>query len=182
MSLARRADRGVTQWAETMPAASLLWALGTAHAQGADMTPGTEAFFGEVRTAFADVAERLGLDGPGTHEPGRHLAVATYRGCSVTYKVVLGLWQGDVGIHACRETASTECKVGVEELALTAGVVDRRSAVSFGARSLRQLRRSLSGQIRYVELVHPLVSGPPDPALALMRAAGAREWRRPAAG
>ncbi|MGW7239144.1 hypothetical protein [Streptomyces sp. NPDC054804] len=144
------------------------------------MTPGTEAFFGEVRVAFAEVAERLGLDGPGAGEPDRHLAVATYTGSGVTYQVVLGLWQGDLEIHACRETASTVCKVGVAGLARAAGVVDRRRGVSFGARSLRQLRRSLTGQIRYVELVHPLVSGAPDPALALMRAAGAREWHRPA--
>ncbi|MGW7420065.1 hypothetical protein ACWGJB_08370 [Streptomyces sp. NPDC054813] len=144
------------------------------------MIPGTEAFFGEVRAAFAEVAERLGLDGPGAGEPDRHLAVATYTGSGVTYQVVLGLWQGDIEIHACRETASTVCKVGIEGLALAAGVVDRRRGVSFGARSLRQLRRSLTGQIRYVELVHPLVSGAPDLALALMRAAGAREWRRPA--
>ena len=144
------------------------------------MAPGAEAFRGEVRAAFAGVAERLGLDGPGETDPDRHLAVATYVGPAVTYKVVLGLWQGDVEIHACRRTALTECKVGVEGLALAAGVVPRRGGVSFGARTLRQLRRSLVGQVRSVELVHPLVSGDPDTALAHMRAAGAREWHRPA--
>ncbi|MFG2964191.1 hypothetical protein ACGFZS_13015 [Streptomyces sp. NPDC048288] len=144
------------------------------------MAPGAEAFCGEVRAAFAGVAERLGLDGPGEAETDRHLAVATYIGSAVTYKVVLGLWQGDVEIHACRRTALTECKVGVEGLALAAGVVDRPGRVSFGARTLRQLRRSLTGQVRYLELVHPVVSGDPDTAFALMRAAGAREWQRPA--
>ncbi|MFG2940590.1 hypothetical protein [Streptomyces sp. NPDC048282] len=144
------------------------------------MAPGAEAFCGEVRAAFAGVAERLGLDGPGETGPDRHLAVATYIGPAVTYKIVLGLWQGDVEIHACRRTALTECKVGVEGLALAAGVISRRGEVSFGARTLRQLRRSLTGQVRYVELVHPLLSGDPDSALALMRAAGAREWQRPA--
>ncbi|MFD4503289.1 hypothetical protein [Streptomyces sp. NPDC058457] len=144
------------------------------------MAPGAAAFHGEARTAFAEVAQRLGLDGPGGGEGDRHLAVATYAGSGVTYKAVLGLWQGDVEIHVCRTTPLTECKVGIEGLAVTAGVVDRRGGVSFGARSLRQLRRSLAGQVRYVELVHPLVSGDPDTALSLMRAAGAREWRRPA--
>lgn len=143
------------------------------------MTPGTETFYGEVRNAFAGAAQRLGLDGPGAGEPDRHLAVASYTGSGVTYTVVLGLWQGDIEIHACRETASTVCKVGIAGLARAAGVADGRSGVCFGARSLRQLRRSLTGQIRYVELVHPLVSGAPDEALALMRAAGAREWHRP---
>ncbi|WP_406439759.1 hypothetical protein OHB00_31665 [Streptomyces sp. NBC_00631] len=145
------------------------------------MAPGAEAFQGEVRAAFAAVAQRLGLDGPVGGEEDRHLAVATFAGSGVAYKVVLGLWQGDVEIHVCRRTALTECKVGIEGLAVTAGVVDRRGGVSFGARSLRQLRRSLAGQVRYVELVHPLVSGDPATALSLMRAAGAREWHRPSA-
>ncbi|OIJ64217.1 hypothetical protein [Streptomyces mangrovisoli] len=144
------------------------------------MALGTEAFFGEVRAAFADVAERLGLDGPGRAEVDRHLAVATYSGSGVTYNAVLGLWQGDIEIHACRATAWSECKVGVEGLALAAGVVGRRGGVTFGARSVRQLRKSLTGQVRCVELVHPLISGEPDSALRLMRAAGAREWRKPA--
>ncbi|MFJ3665436.1 hypothetical protein ACIPSE_03170 [Streptomyces sp. NPDC090106] len=133
-----------------------------------------EAFFREVRAAFTGVAERLGLDGPGEEEADRHLAVATYAGAGVRYKVVLGLWAGDVEIHVCRETPSSECKVGIEKLAVAAGVVDRGGAASFGARSVRQLRKSLAGQVRYVELVHPLVS------VELMRAAGAREWSRPA--
>ncbi|MGY4925389.1 hypothetical protein [Streptomyces sp. 900105755] len=146
------------------------------------MAPGAEAFRGEARAAFADVAQRLGLAGPGGGEGDRHLAVVTYAGSGVTYKAVLGLWQGDVEIHVYRRTALTECKVGIEGLAVSAGVVDRRGRVSFDARSLRRLRRSLAGQVRYVELVHPLVSGDPDEALSLMRAAGAREWRRPAVG
>ncbi|MHC3468234.1 hypothetical protein ACYF6T_05940 [Streptomyces sp. 7R007] len=144
------------------------------------MMPGPEAFFGEVRVAFAETARRLGLEGPGAGEADRHLAVATYAGAGVRYKAVLGLWQGDIEIHACRDTPSTECKVGVVGLALAAGVVGRRGGVSFSARSLRQLRKSLTGQVRYVELVHPLLAGDPETAVALMRAAGAREWRRPA--
>ncbi|MDN3024473.1 hypothetical protein [Streptomyces sp. S.PB5] len=142
------------------------------------MVPGTEAFHDEVRAAFADVAGRLGLDGPGEGERDRHLAVATYTGSGVRYQVVLGLWDGDVEIHACRDTGLTECKVGIGKLAVAAGVAGGR--VSFGARSLRQLRKSLAEQVRCLELVHPLVSGEPGPAVELMRAAGAREWRRPA--
>ncbi|MFG2960624.1 hypothetical protein ACGF5O_43750 [Streptomyces sp. NPDC048291] len=145
------------------------------------MAPGAETFHGEARAAFAEVARRLGLAGPGGGEGDRHLAVAAYAGSGVTYKAVLGLWQGDVEIHVCRRTALTECKVGIETLAVSAGLVDRPGHVSFDARTLRRLRRSLAGQVRYVELVHPLVSGDPDTALTLMRAAGAREWRRPSA-
>lgn len=131
-----------------------------------------EAFFDEVRAAFAGAARRLALDGP-EEAADRHLAVATYAGADVRYKVVLGLWAGDVEIHVCRRTAATECKVGVEKLARAAGVAGSRREASFGARSLRQLRKSLSSQVRYVELVHPQVT------VELMRAAGAREWSRP---
>jgi hypothetical protein len=137
------------------------------------MVPGAEAFFGEVRAAFAGAAERLALDGPGDESADRHLAVVTYAGADVRYTTVLGLWAGDVEIHVCRDAEATECKVGVEKLARAAGVMGRRGAVSFGARSLRQLRKSLSSQVRYVELVHPLAT------VELMRAAGAREWSRP---
>ncbi|MFF7448614.1 MULTISPECIES: hypothetical protein [unclassified Streptomyces] len=137
-----------------------------------------ETFLDEVRSAFADVAARLGLDGPGEGDRDRHLAVATYTGSGVRYRVVLGLWDGDVETHVCRATGATECKVGIGKLALAAGLAEGR--VPFGARGLRQLRKSLAAQARYVELVHPLVSGAPEPAVALMRAAGAREWSRPA--
>lgn len=142
------------------------------------MVPGTEAFLDEVRAAFAEVAGRLGLQGPGEGERDRHLAVATYTGSGVRYRVVLGLWDGDVETQVCRDTGATECKVGIGKLAVAAGVLDSR--VSFGARSLRQLRKSLAGQVRCIELVHPLVSGELEAAVTLMRAAGAREWSRPA--
>ncbi|KUN26267.1 hypothetical protein AQJ23_13885 [Streptomyces antibioticus] len=134
------------------------------------MVPGAEAFFGEVRAAFAGAARRLALDGPLEQTADRHLAVVTYTGADVRYKAVLGLWAGDVEIHVCRDAEATECKVGVEKLARAAGV---GGAASFGARSMRQLRKSLTSQVRYVELVHPLVT------VELMRAAGAREWSRP---
>ncbi|WP_030043243.1 hypothetical protein [Streptomyces resistomycificus] len=143
------------------------------------MVPGVRVFFTEVRATCADAAARLGLDGPDERASDRPLAVAAYTGSGVTYEVVLGLWDGHVEIHACRETESTLCKVSVERLTVAAGVVDRRGRVSFGARSLRQMRKSLAGQVRYVELVHPLVAGDADAAVELMRGADAREWSKP---
>ena len=144
------------------------------------MVPGVEDFLTEVRAACADIADRLGLEGPGETESGPPLAVATYTGSGVTYDVVLGLWDGYVEIHACRETPSTLCKVSVEKLAVAAGAVDRPGGVSFSARSLRQMKKSLAGQLRYVELVHPLVTGDAEAAVELMRRADAREWSKPA--
>jgi hypothetical protein len=99
----------------------------------------------------------------------------------VRYEVVLGLWDGYVEIHACRATPATLYKASVEKLALAAGAAPRRGEVSFGARSRRQLRKSLSGQLRYVELVHPLITGDAEDAVELMRRADARAWSRPGA-
>jgi hypothetical protein len=144
------------------------------------MVPGVRVFFTEVRVTCADVAERLGLEGPREHESELPLAVATYTGSGVRYEVVLGLWDGYVEIHACRETEATLCKVSIEKLAVAAGAVDGPGGVSFGARSLRQMRKSLTGQLRYVELVHPLVTGDGAAAVELMRRARAREWSKPA--
>lgn len=144
------------------------------------MVPGVKVFFAEVRDTCAEVAGRLDLEGPGEQESGLPLAVATYTGSDVRYEVVLGLWDGYVEIHACRETEATLCKVSIEKLALAAGAVDKPGGVSFSARSLRRMRKSLAGQLRYVELVHPLVSGDAQAAVELMRRADAREWSRPA--
>jgi hypothetical protein len=142
------------------------------------MVPGTKVFFEEVRAAFAEVADGLGLEGPGEREPGLPLAVATYTGTVVKYEVVLGLWDGYVEIHACRETESTLYKVGVEKLAVAVGAVGKRGGVSFSARSVKRMKKSLTGQLRYVELVHPLMTGDAESAVGLMRRAGAREWSR----
>jgi hypothetical protein len=57
------------------------------------------------------------------------------------------------------------------------GVVDKRGTVSFSARNLKQLKKSLVGQRAFIEPVHPLLSGDLESAMRLMRAAGAREWR-----
>ncbi|GAA3973569.1 hypothetical protein OG252_20695 [Streptomyces sp. NBC_01352] len=143
------------------------------------MVPGVKVFFAEVRETCAGVAERLGLEGPGERESGLPVAVATYTGSGVKYEVVLGLWDGYVEIHACRETSSTLCKVSVEKLAVAAGAVEKPGGVSFSARSLRQMRKSLAGQLRYVELVHPLVTEDAAAAVELMRRADAREWSKP---
>jgi hypothetical protein len=137
------------------------------------------SFFTEVRTACAEVAERLGLDGPAERQSGRRLAVATYSGRGVRYEVVLGLWDGHVEIHACRATDAALYKVSVEKLAVAAGAVGRPGGVSFSARSPRRMQRSLAGQLRCVELVHPLLTGDAGAAVDLMRRADARIWSRP---
>jgi hypothetical protein len=146
------------------------------------MVPETKTFFAEVRTTCAEAARRLGLEGPTEREAGLPLAVATYTGSDMRYEVVLGLWDGHVEIHACRATPATLYKVSVEKLALAAGAVDRRGGVSFSARSPKRMRKSLAGQFRYVELVHPLMTGNAEAAVALMRRADARAWRRPPGG
>ncbi|MFD4605377.1 hypothetical protein ACFWPQ_46110 [Streptomyces sp. NPDC058464] len=75
-------------------------------------------------------------------------------------------------------TKTVDLTVNVEQLALAAGVIEGRGEISYSARNLTQLRKSLSGQAKYVRLVHPLLA---DKATEpLMRQAGAREWKKPA--
>lgn len=138
----------------------------------------TEVFLDEVRSAFGEVAARLGLTVPGEAERDRHLAVATLAGPTVRYRVVLGVWDGDVETHVCRTAGPTECKVGVGRLARAAGLTHR--PVPHAARTVRQLRKSLTDQAAWLPRLHPLVAGPEPQALTVMRRAGAREWHRPA--
>ncbi|MFF1303101.1 hypothetical protein [Streptomyces sp. NPDC058307] len=56
--------------------------------------------------------------------------------------------------------------------------MDKRGTVSFSARNLKQMKKSLVGQRAFIEPVHPRLSGDLESAVRLMRAAGAREWRR----
>jgi hypothetical protein len=64
----------------------------------------------------------------------------------------------------------------LEDVALAAGVVGLRGRVSYSARNLKQLRKSLLGQAEYVRLVHPILAD--SPTEALMRRTGAREWSK----
>lgn len=66
--------------------------------------------------------------------------------------------------------------VDIEKLALAAGVVDKRGTVSYSARNPKQMKKSLVGQRAFVEPLHPLLRGDPEPAVRLMRRAEAREW------
>ncbi|MER5449908.1 hypothetical protein ABT065_30445 [Streptomyces sp. NPDC002764] len=48
--------------------------------------------------------------------------------------------------------------VDIEPLAITAGVVEKRGGISYSARNLKQMRKSLLGQAGYVRRVHPLLT------------------------
>jgi hypothetical protein len=67
--------------------------------------------------------------------------------------------------------------VDIEPLAIVTGVVEKCGGISYSARNLKQLRKSLLGQADYVQRVHPFLN---DTATAedLMRQAGAREWNK----
>ncbi|MDT0485313.1 hypothetical protein [Streptomyces doebereineriae] len=67
--------------------------------------------------------------------------------------------------------------VDIETLAIAAGVVDKRGGISYSARNLNQLRKSLQGQANYLQLVHPYYTDATT-AESLMRQAGARVWRK----
>lgn len=140
------------------------------------VVPAARVFFAEVRAAFAETAERLDLEGP--VETDRVLPVAVHRRGAVEYRTYLDVGEGSVEIAVGLRTQDIWFTVCIEQLAIAAGIVDKRGTVSFSARNLKQLKKSLVGQRVFVEPLHPLLSGDLESAVRLMRAAGAREWRR----
>lgn len=83
--------------------------------------------------------------------------MSTYTGGGVEYSVELDVREGYVDCVVGTETETVDFTVNVEQLALTAGVIEVRGKISYSARNLTQLRKSLSGQAGYVRLVHPLL-------------------------
>jgi hypothetical protein len=140
------------------------------------MASSSKIFFEEVRAAYAGTAGSLRLAGP--VETENVLPVSTYTGGGVEYSVELDVREGYVDCVVGTETETVDFTVNVEQLALTAGVIEVRGKISYSARNLTQLRKSLSGQAGYVRLVHPLLAG--KATEALMRRAGARAWKKPA--
>ncbi|WP_146608167.1 hypothetical protein [Streptomyces sp. NTH33] len=138
------------------------------------MVPSAKVFFEEVRAAYAEAASSLGLTGPAEAE--QVMPVSAYRCGGVEYQIGLGFRDGVVECSASTETESVAFTASIEDLALAAGVVDLRGRVSYSARNLKQLRKSLLGQAEYVRLVHPFLAGPA--AEGLMRQAGARQWSK----
>lgn len=136
------------------------------------MVPSERIFFEEVRSAFAETASALGLSGPS--ETYLVMPVAAYRSGEVEYRMLLDRRDGTVECSVKTETDSVMFTVGIEALALATQVVDRRGRLSYSARNLKQMKKSLLGQAEYVRLVHPFFAdAAPE---ELMRQAGAREW------
>ncbi|MFI9833766.1 hypothetical protein ACIHIX_39465 [Streptomyces sp. NPDC051913] len=139
------------------------------------MVPTAKVFFEEVRTACASTAASLGLSGP--DETDEIMPCSDYKGTVVQYSLSLNESEGTVRCSAMTETDTVMLTLNIEPLAMALGVVEKRGGVSYSARNLKQLRKSIQGQIDYVQRVHPFFT---DAATAesLMRQAGAREWRK----
>lgn len=133
--------------------------------------PTAKVFFEEVRGAFAEVAEKLGLEGPTEVDRpyGLPIAEATYTHGGLEYEAFLEQWEGYVTIKVQLKTDTHSLSADIEPLAIAAGIVEKRGGVSFSARGLKQMRKSLAGQLAYVELVHPLLTGDADSAAELLR-------------
>jgi hypothetical protein len=138
------------------------------------MIPAAEVFFEEVRAAYAVTKSSLGLSGPAEDE--HVIPVSIYKGGGVEYQIGLDPREGTVECNVSIAAESVTLTASIEDLALAAGAVELRGRLSYSARNLKQLRKSLSGQADYVRLVHPFLSG--SAAEDLMRQAGAREWSR----
>lgn len=136
--------------------------------------PAAKVFFAEVRALFAEAAGRWGLEGPGEHRSDLLLATSCYSSGGLTYEFYFEWFEVHVKVSAVLETETGKIKADVEQLAIAAGVVEKRGGVSFSARNQKQMKKSLEGQVRYVELVHPFLSGDREAAEELIRKAGAR--------
>jgi hypothetical protein len=137
------------------------------------MIPSTKVFFEEVRAAYAGAAASLGLTGPAETE--HVLPVSTYTGGGVNYEISLDLREGTVECRANIEKESATLTADIEDIALAAGIVERRGNISYSARNLKQFSKSLQGQVGCVQRAHPLLADA-DVAEDLMRRAHAREW------
>lgn len=139
------------------------------------MVPSEEVFFDEVRTVCDATAGELGLTGPA--ETGRVMPRAVYKGDGVDYRIGLDDSDGTVECSARIETDTLALTADIEALAIAAGVVEKRGGISYSARNLKQLRKSLQGQADYIRRVHPFLTDATR-AENLMRQAGAREWTK----
>lgn len=139
------------------------------------MIPTAKAFFEEVRTTCAPLAASLGLAGP--EEEDVVMPCARYQAPVVEYWIRLDCAEGTMNCCAVINTEAHLLTVDLEPLAIAAGVAEKRGGISFSARNLKQLRKSLLGHADYVQRVHPLLA---EPAAAedLMRRAGARQWTK----
>jgi hypothetical protein len=139
------------------------------------VVPSAKIFFEEVRAAYEETAAALGLSGP--TETELVLPVSTYMTGRVKYEIQMDRREGVVECSVSTETGSVILTVSIESLAIAAQVVEKRGGLSYSARNLKQLRKSLQGQAAYIEHVHPFLA---DDSLAdeLMRKAGAREWNK----
>ncbi|MEV7391336.1 hypothetical protein [Streptomyces sp. NPDC091215] len=104
--------------------------------------------------------------------------MSTYVGRGVEYGIGLDAREGTVDCTVGTESESVAFTVYIEELALAVGAIEARGRISYSARNLNQLRKSLQGQAEYVRLVHPLLAATATDEL--MRQAGAREQKKPA--
>ncbi|MGW1563359.1 hypothetical protein ACWCQ1_43775 [Streptomyces sp. NPDC002144] len=139
------------------------------------MVPSAKSFFEEVRVVYAETAAAVGLSGP--TETERIMPASNYQGDGAAYDVTLDVREGGVKCSVSFQTDAVSLTVDIEPLAIAAGIVDKRGGVSYSARNLKQLRKSLLGQADYVRRVHPLLTDA-DTTEELMRRAGAREWLR----
>ncbi|MEU6380466.1 hypothetical protein [Streptomyces sp. NPDC046909] len=130
-------------------------------------------FFREVCAVYEEVAQSLHLSGPDESED--YMPSSEYRCGELLYAVNLNQRAGLVSTTIRVDKKSIALSMDIEEFALSVGLVERRGGISTSARSQKQLRKSLLGQVAYVELVHPLLSD--GKAEEAMLQAGARRWR-----
>ncbi|MFG3370522.1 hypothetical protein ACGF0K_36935 [Streptomyces sp. NPDC048156] len=138
---------------------------------GVIMVPGAKEFFAEVRAAYVELADELPLVGP--VESDLVGPSTSYAGGQIEYSIFLDRREGVVFCTVELDSVSSRLRAGLEEVAVASGVVERRGRISESARNMKQMKKSLLGQVEYVRLVHSVLSG--EGAEQVMRDAGAKE-------
>lgn len=138
------------------------------------MTPKLIDFYREVEEAFAEVVADLGLKVLGSS--GVVLPLCAFSGRGVRYEIGFDAREASVECRVKKLMEFSLLTASIEDIAITAGVVEGRGGLSYSARNVKQLRNSLTGQARYIRLVHPFLIQ--SEAEDLLRRSGAREWVR----
>ncbi|WP_329127178.1 hypothetical protein [Streptomyces sp. NBC_01465] len=136
------------------------------------MVPSKAVFFREVQEAFADVVSELALNGPVESE--LVIPVSKYAEGSVIYEISLDAREGSVNTSVELVVGDASLICDVEDVAIAVGTLESRGKISFSARNLKQLKKSLIDQVGCVPAVHSFMMTPEGENI--MRAAGAREW------
>lgn len=132
-----------------------------------------EIFAEEAGSTFSFLGEEFGLSGPAYDD--LVLLTVTFTSPVARYSVMLDPADKLVLTQVAMDVGAKTLVADLADL-VQAAELGSPGVVSQSAYTLTGLRKALSSQAGYLRLIHLRVEA--ESALALLRAAGAREWNR----